>query len=350
MIRVLIVDDSPVVRQIFRKGLASDPEIEVVGEAPDPYVARDLIVKLKPDVLTLDIEMPRMDGLTFLGKLMKHHPMPVVICSSITKQGSDKAMEALSLHAMEVMNKNLEVGPAMVTELVRKVKAAAASRIERRPLAPPRAVTAPPAALPRSGGACVRGLIAIGSSTGGPEALTRVLTPLPPATPPIVIVQHMPPMFTASLAERLDHLCAIEVREARSGDTLQPGLALIAPGDRHLLVVGRPGRYHVELRDGPRVGLHKPAVEVLFRSVVKAAGDNAVGVMLTGMGGDGSKGMRAMHDAGAWNISQDEETCVVYGMPREAVRAGGVDEESPLDEIPGRILKAVMRKPVMART
>jgi two-component system chemotaxis response regulator CheB len=177
-----------------------------------------------------------------------------------------------------------------------------------------------------------------------------VLTPLPATTPPIVIVQHMPPMFTASLAERLDRLCAVEVREARDGDSLHQGLALIAPGDRHMLVMGRPGRYRVELRDGPRVGLHKPAVEVLFRSVVKSAGDNAVGVMLTGMGGDGSKGMRAMRDAGAWNIAQNEETCVVYGMPREAVIQGGVDEEVALDDIPKKIMKALTREPVVVAT
>ncbi len=347
MIKVLIVDDSPVVRQLFRRGLSSDPDIEVVGEAPDPYVARDLIVQLKPDVLTLDIEMPRMDGLTFLGKLMKHFPMPVVICSSLTKAGSDKAMEALSLHAMEVMSKNLEVGPAMVSELVRKVKAAAASRMDRRPV--PRSTTAVPRPMTHTGGKSVRGLIAVGSSTGGPEALSRVLAPLPAVTPPIVIVQHMPPMFTASLAERLDRMSAVEVREAKNGDQLHTGLALIAPGDRHMLVMGRPGSYRVELRDGPRVGLHKPAVEVLFKSVARAAGPDAVGVMLTGMGGDGSKGMREMHDAGAWSIAQNEETCVVYGMPREAVIQGGVDEEVALDEISRHVLKAVTSKPTTAR-
>lgn len=344
MIRVLIVDDSPVVRKLFRDGLASDPGIEVIGEAPDPFVARDLIVKLKPDVLTLDIEMPRMDGLTFLRKLMKHFPLPVVVCSSLTAQGSEKAMEALSLRAVEVMSKNQEVGPAMVNELVRKVKAAAASRIEKRPAVafgsplPPRTFAAP-------SGKIARGLIAIGASTGGPEALSRVLAPLPAATPGIVIVQHMPPLFTASLAARLDKLGAIRVREARDGESIVPGVALIAPGDRHLLVQGRPGRYRVELRDGPRVGLHKPAVEVLFRSVAKAAGADAIGVILTGMGGDGSRGMLEMRQAGAWNIAQDEASCVVYGMPREAVVLGGVDESASLDDIAGCLLKALVRRP-----
>jgi two-component system chemotaxis response regulator CheB len=194
-------------------------------------------------------------------------------------------------------------------------------------------------------GGSARGIIAIGSSTGGPEALTRVLGPLPAQTPPIVIVQHMPPLFTASLAERLDKLGALTVHEARDGEALQPGLALMAPGDCHMLVRGRPGHYHIELRDGPRVGLHKPAVEVLFRSVARCAGANAVGVMLTGMGGDGSRGMREMHDAGAWNIAQDEASCVVYGMPREAVARGGVDEQAALDDIPARILRAVTRRP-----
>ncbi len=288
MIRVLIVDDSPVVRSLFRVGLSGDPEIEVIGEAPDPYVARDLIVKLKPDVLTLDIEMPRMDGLTFLSKLMKHFPVPTVVCSSLTRGGSDKAMQALSCGAVEVMSKNQEVGRAMVNELVRKVKAAAASRVvARTPVPAPSLVRQKPAVgitLATPTGRMARGIIAVGSSTGGPEALTRLLAPLPAVTPGMVIVQHMPPMFTASLAERLDRQGAMEVREAKDGDVIQPGLALVAPGDRHLLVQGRPGHYRVVLKDGPRVGLHKPAVEVLFRSVAKAAGSDAMGVILTGMG------------------------------------------------------------------
>jgi len=348
MIRVLIVDDSAVVRSLFREGLSSDPEIEVVGEAPDPYVARDLIVKLKPDVLTLDIEMPRMDGLTFLGKLMKHFPVPTVVCSSITRGGSDKAMEALSRGAVEVMSKNQEVGRAMVNELVRKVKAAASSRVQKQMVTPAPAMirrdqpVAPSLATPV--GRMARGIIAVGSSTGGPDALSRLLTPLPAVTPGIVIVQHMPPMFTASLAERLDRQGALEVREAKDGDVIQPGLALVAPGDRHLLIQGRPGHYRVVLKDGPRVGLHKPAVEVLFRSVAKAAGSDAMGVILTGMGADGAKGMKTMHDAGAWTIAQDEESCVVYGMPREAVAAGGVDEIVSMDSIPAHLLQAAQRR------
>ncbi|HOX24412.1 MAG TPA: chemotaxis response regulator protein-glutamate methylesterase [Candidatus Krumholzibacteria bacterium] len=344
MIRVLIVDDSRLVRKLFRDGLGSDPEIEVVGEAPDPYRARDLILRYKPDVMTLDIEMPRMDGLTFLGKLMKHYPMPVVICSSGAHDGSEKAMAALSLGAVEVMSKSQEAGPAMVNELIRKVKAAAASRLEQRPPVVAGAPT-PSRCLVAPRGVPTRGVIAVGASTGGPAALSRLLAPLPAETPGIVIVQHMPPLFTASLAARLDRLGALRVREARDGDAVVPGLALVAPGDRHLLLMGRPGRYRVELRDGPRVGPHKPAVEVLFRSVAKAAGADAVGVIMTGMGGDGARGLLAMHQAGAWTIAQDEPSCVVYGMPREAVLQGGVDEEVALDDIPACLLRAVAKRP-----
>ena len=354
MIRVLIVDDSPVVRRLFHDGLSRDPGIEVVGEAPDPYQARDLILQLKPDVVTLDIEMPRMDGLTFLGKLMKHFPLPVVVCSSLTRAGSDKAIEALSLGAVEVMSKNQQAGQAMINELVRKVKAASLSRVQAgstTPTAAPRpaSLTPPPAtsrlALPAGG--AKRGLIVVGSSTGGPEALCRLLGPLPEDCPGLLIVQHMPPLFTASLAGRLDRLGALAVREAQHGEPIVPGTALIAPGDRHLLVTGRPGFYRVELRDGPRVGLHKPAVEVLFRSAAKVAGADTVGVILTGMGADGARGMLELHQAGAWTIAQNEASCVVYGMPREAVLLGGVDEEAAIDEIPARLVRALGKRPVV---
>jgi two-component system, chemotaxis family, protein-glutamate methylesterase/glutaminase len=337
MIRVLIVDDSPIVRRLFRDGLSRDPEIEVVGEAPDPYAARDLIVQLEPDVVTLDIEMPRMDGLTFLGKLMKHFPIPVVICSSLTREGSEKALTALAAGAVEVLDKNRENADELVAEMRHKVKAAARARVRQRGEAPqapaPRTLAAPTRAS--------RHIIAVGSSTGGPEALQRLIEPLPAGMPGMVIVQHMPPVFTASLAARLDRVSALSVREARDGEPIEQGTVLVAPGDRHLLVRKQGSGYRVELRDGPRIGLHKPSVDVMFRSVAEAAKGDALGVILTGMGRDGAAGMAQMKAAGAHTIAQDEATCVVFGMPREAIAAGGASEVAPLDEIPRRLLKAL---------
>jgi two-component system chemotaxis response regulator CheB len=337
MIKVLIVDDSPVVRRLFRDGLSRDPEIVVVGEAPDPYAARDLIVQLEPDVVTLDIEMPRMDGLTFLSKLMKHFPIPVVICSSLTRAGSEKALSALAAGAVEVVDKSRENADELVAEMLQKVKAASRARVRARtgvPVAPVPRTLAVPA---RPG----RHLIAIGSSTGGPEALHRLLASMPAGMPGMVIVQHMPPVFTASLAERLDRASALNVREARDGDVVDPGVVLVAPGDRHLLVRKHGAGYRVELRDGPRVGLHKPSVDVMFRSVAEVAKGDAMGVILTGMGRDGAAGLAQMKAAGAHTIAQDEATCVVFGMPREAIAAGGASEVSPLDDIPRRLLKAL---------
>jgi two-component system, chemotaxis family, protein-glutamate methylesterase/glutaminase len=334
MIRVLIVDDSPLVRRLFRDGLSRDPEIEVVGEAPDPYAARDLIVQLEPDVVTLDIEMPRMDGLTFLTKLMKHFPIPVVICSSLTRDGSDKALAALAAGAVDVLDKTRENADDLVLEMRQKVKMAARARVRPRSEAPVvRTLAAPTRAN--------RHLIAVGSSTGGPEALQRLLESLPAGMPGMVIVQHMPPVFTASLAARLDRCSALQVREARDGEPVEAGTVLVAPGDRHLLVRKHGGGYRVELRDGPRIGLHKPSVDVMFRSVAEAAKGDAMGVILTGMGRDGAAGLAQMKAAGAHTIAQDEATCVVFGMPREAIAAGGASEVSPLDDIPRRLLKAL---------
>lgn len=337
MIKLLIVDDSPIIRRLFREGLSRDPEIQIVGEAPDPYAARDLIVKLEPDVVTLDIEMPRMDGLTFLSKLMKHFPLPVIICSSLTREGSEKAIGALAAGAVDVVDKSRENAQELVAELRQKVKAASRARVRPRTEA-----VAPP--VPRTMTAPVRAnrhLIAIGSSTGGPEALQRLLEPLPAGLPGMVIVQHMPPVFTASLAARLDRCSALNVREARDGEPIEPGNVLVAPGDRHLLVRRLGAGYRVELRDGPRVGLHKPSVDVLFRSVAETAKGDALGVILTGMGRDGAAGMAQMKEAGAHTIAQDEASCVVFGMPREAIAAGGACEVAALDDIPRRLLKAL---------
>lgn len=339
-IRVLIVDDSPTVCAIIKRGLQAADGIEVIGTAPDPYVARDLIVKDPPDVVTLDIEMPRMDGLTFLGKLMKHFPLPVVVVSTLTQDGSTKALQALAAGAVEVVGKNVsdDRRHAFLIELVDKVRAAARARV-RGAVAPAPARVPAPAALAtlHRGG---RGLLAIGASTGGTEALARILARLPANTPPTVIVQHMPPVFTRQLAGRLDGLSAMTVREATHGEALVPGLALLAPGDRHLLLRRQGAGYRVELRDGPKVSGHKPSVDVLFRSVAEVAKGDAVGVILTGMGADGAQGLLQMRQAGAETIGQDEASCVVYGMPREAAQLGAVATVASLDRIPERICRA----------
>ncbi len=344
-IRVLIVDDSPTVCAIIKRGLQAAEGIEVIGMAPDPYVARDMIVKNPPDVVTLDIEMPRMDGLTFLTKLMKHFPLPVVVVSTLTPDGSSKALEALARGAVEVVGKNVadDRRQAFVLELVGKVRAAARATVRARPATLPSVpAMAPAPAGPlgalRSAG---RHVLAIGASTGGTEALARIFERLPGNTPPTVIVQHMPPVFTMQLAERLNRLSAMTVREATNGEMLVPGLALLAPGDRHLMLRRAGAGYRVELKDGPKVSGHKPSVDVLFRSVAEAAGGDAVGVILTGMGADGAQGLLQMRQAGADTIGQDEGSCVVYGMPREAANLGAVATVSALDRIPERICRAV---------
>lgn len=335
MIKVLVVDDSALVRKLFSEELARDPQIQVVGTAPDPYVARDKIVQLGPDVLTLDVEMPRMDGLTFLRKLMKYHPLPVIVVSSLTPKGGEMAMEALEVGAVEVMCKPGEaytVGE-MSRELIEKIKAAAHSRIRQPALVQDN----PHQALPPLIRTTLK-IVAIGASTGGTEALREVLTRFPPNAPPTVVVQHMPQEFTKAFAERLNKLCAVEVKEAESGDTLRPGLVLIAPGNKHLLLQRSGAVYCVAVKDGPRVHHQRPAVDVLFRSVARHAGPNAVGVILTGMGADGAEGMLEMKQAGARTIAQDEATCVVYGMPREAVATGAVERVAPLPKITDEIL------------
>ncbi len=341
-IKVLIVDDSAIVRKIFSNELSRHEDIEVIGTAPDPYVARDKIVKLRPDVITLDIEMPRMDGLSFLRKLMKYFPVPTVIVSSLTPANSEMALEAIESGALEVLAKpggSYSVGD-MSVQLVEKIRAVAQARL----LAPTQQARSPlQADPPREWSKALKNtthkVIAMGASTGGTEALKNVLVQMPPSSPGIVIVQHMPPRFTTAFAERLNGLCQIEVREAKSGDTVLPGLALIAPGNYHMLLRRSGGRYHVEIKTGPLVCHQRPSVDVLFHSVAQHAGSNALGVILTGMGKDGARGLLEMRKTGARTIAQDEASCVVYGMPKEAVRYGAVEEIVSLMEIP----KAVMR-------
>lgn len=337
MIKVLIVDDSAVVREIFTTELSKDSELEVVGTAIDPYIARDKIVKLKPDVVTLDVEMPRMDGITFLRKLMKYYPIPVIIVSSLTPRGGNLALEAISAGAVDVMCKP---GAAytisdMSVELIDKIKSAAAVDMSRWIK-----ITAqnsePPQRLSMI--QTTNKVVAIGASTGGTQALQSVLSAMPANAPGIVIVQHMPEHFTTSFAQRLNELCAIEVREAENGDSVIPGRTLIAPGNRHMLLRRSGTKYYVEVKTGPLVSHHRPSVEVLFNSVAQSAGPNSVGVIMTGMGGDGADGMLKMKENGAITIAQDEASCVVFGMPKEAIKRGGVDHIVSLNKIPETIL------------
>jgi len=339
-IRVLIVDDSAVVRKVFSEELSRERGIEVVGTAPDPYVARDKIVKLKPDVVTLDIEMPRMDGLTFLKKLMKHYPLPVIIVSSLTQKGSKLAMEALDNGALEVICKPTaaySVGD-MSVQLADKIRAIARVNVQKHAASDSNDAAPALTEVSQALSATTNKLIAIGASTGGTEAIKAVLTSMPPNSPGIVIVQHMPAKFTTSFAERLDSLCAIKVSEAQDGDSVVNGQALLAPGNYHMLLKRSGARYYVDVKTGPLVHHQRPAADVLFRSVAKYAGANAVGIILTGMGADGAAGMLEMKKAGAQTIAQDEESCVVFGMPKEAIKLGGVDRVVSL----GRVAKTAL--------
>nr|WP_027362790.1 chemotaxis response regulator protein-glutamate methylesterase [Desulfospira joergensenii] len=334
-IKVLIVDDSAIVRRVLSEELEGRQGIRVVGTAPDPYVAREKIVRLKPDVITLDIEMPRMDGITFLKKIMQYNPLPVIVVSSLTARGGKMAMEAFAAGALEVAQKPGSAYSAgdMGDDLVKKIKAVAgAVVIAKKSPAPLKPRLSKALAETRNK------LIAIGSSTGGTEAVRRILTRLPENSPGVLVVQHMPAQFTRSFAQRLDDLSRINVREARDGDTLINGIALIAPGDFHMLLKRNGSRYFVRVKGGPMVHHQRPAVDVLFTSVAKYAGANALGIILTGMGADGAMGMLAMKKAGAFNIAQDEESCVVYGMPKEAVKAGAVDLSLNIDLIAGSAL------------
>jgi len=339
MIRVLVIDDSAVVRNIFTQELSRDPGIEVVGAAPDPYIGRDKIVELKPDVVTLDIEMPRMDGITFLRKLMRHQPVPVIIVSSLTAKGGDLALEALDAGAVEVMCKPgaaYTVGD-MTVQLIDKIKAAALVKVSKRDDGARPGATAAPARLAMT--RTTYKVLAIGASTGGTQALQHVLTAMPANAPGIVIVQHMPEHFTRSFADRLNELCAIEVKEAEDNDAVLPGRALIAPGNYHMLLRRSGARYYVQVKNGPLVSRHRPSVDVLFKSVARYAGRNAVGVIMTGMGRDGADGLLHMKNSGASTVAQDEASCIVFGMPKAALDLKAAHYTVPLTHIPHKILE-----------
>lgn len=337
-IRVLVVDDSAVVRRMITDALSRDPELEVVGSAPDPYVARDKILELSPDVLTLDVDMPRMDGLTFLRILQKHRPMPVVVVSSLTVAGSDAALAALEAGAVDVLAKPssaYSIGH-LGEQLALRVKGAATARYRRTETV---SRVAPPSSV--GGRFHARQAILLGASTGGTEALKAVLTQLPDGLPGICVVQHIPPYFSKAFANRLNKLCPFEVREATDGDELRPGLALVAPGDYHMLLQWRTDRYVVSVRQGPPINHSRPSVDVLFNSAAECVGRHAVAAILTGMGRDGALGLKKLRDCGAVTIAQNEETCVVYGMPRAAVEAGAVAHVLPLERVAEGLLRAL---------
>jgi len=361
-IKVMIVDDSAVVRQVLGEQLNAIPGITVVTTARDPIFAlRYLEQQGWPDVIVLDIEMPRMDGITFLKKIMHQRPTPVVICSTLTEKGAEVTMQAMSAGAVDIITKPKAGLKGFLQEhktvLGDAVRAAARARMGRMPTpasSRPEPLPAVPklnadAVLPASAGAgralaeTTDRVVAIGTSTGGTQALERILTRLPRTAPGVVVVQHMPGAFTAAFAKRLDSLCEVQVKEAVSNDRVIPGLVLIAPGTDHMLLRRSGAQYRVEVKGGPLVSRHRPSVDVLFRSVAHAAGANAVGIIMTGMGDDGAHGMLEMHKAGAFTVAQDEATSVVYGMPKEAVKLGAVDVELPLDRIPEIIVSAPSR-------
>lgn len=336
-IRVLIVDDSAIVRKILSQQLDQHCGIEVVGTAPDPYIARDKIIALEPDVLTLDVEMPRMDGITFLRKLMKHHPMPVIVLSSLTPEGSRTAIEALEAGAVEVICKPgaaYSVGDTC-NILTEKIKMASVARINKNTEASVFDTSAPRRLNMVE---TTNKVLAIGASTGGVQALTSVLTAFPANAPGTVVVQHMPAKFTTSFAERLNQICAVKVEEAQDGDRVIPGRVLIAPGGLHMLLQRSGAEYYVTIKDGPRVCHQRPSVEVLFNSVAKYAGANAVGAILTGMGNDGASGLLKMQQNGARTLAQDEASSIVYGMPKAAADLGGAEKIVPLSEVARTLL------------
>jgi two-component system, chemotaxis family, protein-glutamate methylesterase/glutaminase len=352
-IKVLIVDDSAVVRQTLEKILSTDPEIEIMGTAPDPYAAAKKMKMAVPDVITLDVEMPLMDGITFLKKIMNQRPIPVVICSSLAGKGTETAFKALEYGAVEIIHKPqmgtkqfLEESNILICDIVK----AAAQTKKRSTLRKPKPMTersvqkmTAEVMLPKAGknamAQTTEKVVMVGASTGGTEALREFLEALPYNAPGIVVVQHMPENFTTAFASRLNDLCQITVKEASDNDSVLPGHALIAPGNKHTLLKRSGARYYVEIKDGPLVSRHRPSVDVLFRSASRYAGKNVCGVIMTGMGDDGAKGMAEMKEAGSINIAQDESTCVVFGMPNEAIKTGGVDHILPLQSIARKVLQ-----------
>jgi two-component system chemotaxis response regulator CheB len=341
MIKVLVVDDSAVVRQILSRELSKAPDIEVVATAPDPFIARNKIIQHEPNVMTLDIEMPRMDGLTFLRKVMKHHPVPTIVVSSLTPKGSAMALEALNAGAIDVVSKPgaaYTVGDVSDI-LIDQVRAASLVSFEKINTIRQKLESEPVARL--SLAKTTDRIIAIGASTGGTVAIEYLLRQMPANCPGIVIVQHMPEKFTKAFADRLNNMCDIDVREARDGDSVASGTALVAPGNFHMVVKRSGARYYVEIREGPPVFHQRPSVEVMFNSVAKYVGANAVGIILTGMGADGSSGLLAMRQSGGRTIAQDEKTCVVFGMPGEAVKLGAAEFVLPLQKITAKAIELV---------
>jgi two-component system chemotaxis response regulator CheB len=336
-VRVLVVDDSALMRQLLSTMMASDRDIEVVGVAPDPLVARQMIKELNPDVVTLDVEMPNMDGISFLEKIMKLRPMPVLMISSLTQQGAEATLQALEIGAVDYIAKpkvDLQQGLAeKQAEIIEKVKIAAKARVRSTARSTPR-----PSALARAGFSTTERIVAIGASTGGVEALREVLCGLPADSPAVVVTQHMPAGFTTRFAERLDTLTQVTVREAADGQRILPGHVYIAPGNWHLEVTRTGANYTCHLHDGAAVSGHRPSVDVLFRSVAASAGANAIGVILTGMGKDGAEGLKQMRTAGAATIGQNEATCIVYGMPKAAAALGATETELPIEKVAAAIL------------
>lgn len=341
-IKVLIVDDSAVVRKVLAQIVNNEADMEVVGTAPNPFIARDKVVQLNPDVMTLDIEMPKMDGLTFLKKIMHYYPIPTIIVSSVTKQGCDTSVKALEIGAVNVIPKPSEAYSieSIERKLVDAIRSASYARLKKAPVSnePVQTEQRPVSII------TTNKIIAIGASTGGTEAIKEVLIRMPSNSPGMVMVQHMPPVFTAAFAERLNSLCKIEVREAKDGDVVLPGIALLAPGDYHMVLRRDGARYIVRIKQGPQVWHQRPAVDVLFKSVAEFAGKNAIGVLLTGMGKDGANGLQLMRNAGSLNVVQDEASSVVFGMPKAAIEIGAADYVENLFDIPNRLINMINSK------